>query len=227
MGSPIKSITDAVGGAIGGDIGKGISQAGNTWNQAMGGGVLDGVEEAITGRRAKERALDAAKEATATANAAADNAWARQQQEMSPWKETGVKALAGLQDGSFFQQDPGYQFRLGEGNKAINSALAARGMANSGAALKQLTRYGQDFASNEYQNAYNRQNNLANYGNQASMALGNFAGGHAANISNNALGYGNAQAAAHIAQGNRATDLLNGAMRAGASMYAAGGKMTR
>lgn len=217
MGSsnPLTQAANAVGNAIGGDVGKGISSAGNAWGQISGGGIVDGLDEALTGRRAKERALDAAKEATARADAAADTAWGRQQQEMEPWRAAGAKALTGLQDGSFFQKDPGYQFRLDEGNKGINAAMAARGMGNSGAALKSLSRYGQDYASNEYQNAYNRQNNLVNYGNQASMALGNFAGGHAANISNNSLGYGNAVAGAELGQANRNAQLLGGLMSAG------------
>lgn len=189
----------------------------------VGAPVIDAVGEAVTGRRAKERANDAARNATEAANSASERAWGRQQDEMEPWKQAGLKALAGLQDGSFYQQDPGYQFRLDEGNKAINAAMAARGNAGGGAALKELTRYGQGFASNEYQNAWNRTNQLANYGNNASMALGNFAGGHATNLANNAIGYGNSQAASEIAQGNRNAQMLSsfmglGAKAAGAAM---------
>ncbi len=178
--------------------------------------AVDGVGEAVTGRRAKERANDAARYATDQANAASEQAWQRQQTEVEPWKQAGLKALAGLQDGSFYQQDPGYQFRLDEGNKAINAAMAARGNAGGGAALKELTRYGQNYASNDYQNAWNRTNQLANYGNQASMALGNFAGGHGANIANNAIGYGNTVAASEIAQGNRNAQMLSSLMSSGA-----------
>ena len=55
-----------------------------------------------------------------------------------------------------FQTDPGYQFRIGEGQKQIESSAAARGGLLSGAAAKALTKYNQDFASNEYGNVYNR-----------------------------------------------------------------------
>lgn len=55
-----------------------------------------------------------------------------------------------------FVQDPGYEFRQSEGEKGINRSLAARGSYNSGAALKALDRYNQDYASNEFSNAYNR-----------------------------------------------------------------------
>lgn len=55
-----------------------------------------------------------------------------------------------------FVQDPGYNFRMAEGEKGINRALSARGGYDSGAALKALNRYNQDFASNEFGNAFNR-----------------------------------------------------------------------
>lgn len=54
------------------------------------------------------------------------------------------------------QADPGYQFRLSEGLKALDRQAAARGGLISGSALKGAQRYGQDYASGEYQNAYNR-----------------------------------------------------------------------
>jgi hypothetical protein len=55
-----------------------------------------------------------------------------------------------------FVQDPGYEFRQQEGEKGINRSLAARGGYNSGAALKALDKYNQEYASNEFSNAYNR-----------------------------------------------------------------------
>jgi hypothetical protein len=55
-----------------------------------------------------------------------------------------------------FVKDPGYEFRQAEGEKGINRALAARGGFNSGAALKALDRYNQDYASSEFSNAFNR-----------------------------------------------------------------------
>lgn len=55
-----------------------------------------------------------------------------------------------------FVKDPGYTFRMMEGEKGINRNLLARGGFDSGAALKELNRYTQDYASNEFGNAYNR-----------------------------------------------------------------------
>ncbi len=54
------------------------------------------------------------------------------------------------------QQDPGYAFRLSEGQKAIERSTAARGGLQSGAALKAAARYGQEMGSQEYANAFNR-----------------------------------------------------------------------
>jgi len=66
----------------------------------------------------------------------------------------------GMQD---FQADPGYAFRVSEGQKALDRQAAARGGLISGGALKAAQRYGQDMGSQEYQNAFNRyQTNRAN-----------------------------------------------------------------
>ena len=53
-------------------------------------------------------------------------------------------------------QDPGYGFRFREGQKAVERQAAARNGLISGAALKASQRFGQDMASQEYQNAFNR-----------------------------------------------------------------------
>lgn len=58
--------------------------------------------------------------------------------------------------------DPGYQFRLQQGQNALNSSLAAKGGMLSGAALKAAMNYNQGFASQEYGNAYQRFTNDKN-----------------------------------------------------------------
>jgi hypothetical protein len=135
-----------------------------------------------------------------------------------------------------FQTDPGYQFRMGEGQRGVENSAAARGGALSGAALKAITKYGQDFASNEYTNAYNRFNNnqtnqynrlagLAGVGQQATNQLGNAAGNYAnagSNIYGNlgnaqgqsAINAGNAQAAGAVGQANAFNSAIGGATNA-------------
>jgi hypothetical protein len=96
-----------------------------------------------------------------------------------------------------FVKDPGYEFRQAEGNKALERSAAARGGLYSGAALKALDRYNQDYASNEFNNAFNRDaankartfsflSGTAGQGLQAAGALVG-AGQNAANQTSNAL----------------------------------------
>jgi hypothetical protein len=94
-----------------------------------------------------------------------------------PFRQGGVNALNRMQDllgisgnrnapgyGSMsknftmadFQADPGYAFRMTEGLKALDRQAAARGGLISGGALKAAQGYGQDLASQEYLNAFNR-----------------------------------------------------------------------
>jgi hypothetical protein len=64
--------------------------------------------------------------------------------------------VGGLSEAAL-QASPGYQFRLGEGLKALERSAAARGTLLTGGTLKGLNRYAQDVASNEYGNQYARQ----------------------------------------------------------------------
>ncbi|MEK9722049.1 MAG: hypothetical protein VW405_01015 [Rhodospirillaceae bacterium] len=52
--------------------------------------------------------------------------------------------------------DPGYQFRLDEGRKALEASAAARGVTRSGGNLTDILKYGQQMASAEYGNTFNR-----------------------------------------------------------------------
>ena len=114
---------------------------------------------------------------------------------------TGADLLAG--------QDPGYAFRLSEGQKALERSAAARGGLLSGGTGKKLLGYGQEMGSQEYQNAYNRyQTNRANQlsplfsltgSGQASAAgqaaaAGNYGAGAAGNLTS----AGAAQAAGNV-----------------------------
>ena len=58
--------------------------------------------------------------------------------------------------GATEQNDPGYQFRLQQGLGALQNSAAARGGLLSGNTLQGIENYAQDYASNEYQNVYNR-----------------------------------------------------------------------
>lgn len=58
-----------------------------------------------------------------------------------------------------YQEDPGYKFRLQEGQKALDRGQSARGYFLSPAALKEGVDYNQGMAAQEYGSAYDRYNN--------------------------------------------------------------------
>ena len=53
-------------------------------------------------------------------------------------------------------EDPGYAGRLMAGTDALQNAAAAKGLTRTGGTLKDFISYNQNFASQEYQNVYDR-----------------------------------------------------------------------
>ena len=74
-----------------------------------------------------------------------------------------------------FQTDPGYEFRLNEGQRVLERGAAAAGGLLSGGFGRRAIRYGQDYASNEYTNVYNRISNIAGLGQVSAQQSGNAA----------------------------------------------------
>ena len=112
-----------------------------------------------------------------------------------------------------FKTDPGYAFRMSEGMKALERSAAARGGLLSGATLKGTQRFGQDLASQEYQNAFNRYQAeragtlnpyqaLAGTAQSSANVLGQQAGQLGQQLGSNIIGAGNAQAAGQIGAAN-------------------------
>jgi hypothetical protein len=112
-----------------------------------------------------------------------------------------------------FQQDPGYAFRLSEGQKVLDRSAAARGGLISGGALRAATRYGQDMGSQEYQNAFNRyQTNRSNQlnplgslmtlGQNAAANQGASMGTYGTNVGNLTMQAGNAIGAGQMGFAN-------------------------
>jgi hypothetical protein len=106
---------------------------------------------------------------------------------------------------------PGYQFRLGEGLKALERSAAARGTLLTGGTLKGLQRYAQDYASNEYQNRFNQLYSLANLGMGAAGSQANLGSQYANQIGNLYTGQGNVAAAGTIGAANAWGQGLTGA----------------
>jgi len=53
-------------------------------------------------------------------------------------------------------QDPAFKFRMDEGRRALENSKAAAGVLNSGGTLADVLNYGQQAASQEYSNIWNR-----------------------------------------------------------------------
>lgn len=116
--------------------------------------------------KASEKAAKEQRKAAQAAMAQEQAALERQIGLQEPFRQVGVNALAQYPTAAApsykpfgmpqFQTDPGYNFRMAEGVKALERSAAARGLLQSGTTLKGITRFGQDIASDEYQNAFNR-----------------------------------------------------------------------
>lgn len=178
-----------------------------------------------------------ANKAAQTQSQAADQSAALQERmfnenvaRQKPFYEAGVNALPELVQASKytpfsmaqFQADPGYQFRLSEGTKALERSAAARGGLISGGALKAAQRYGQDMGSQEYTNAFNRyqQERQARLGPLQSLTgmsqttantIGAAGQNMAGNVGEAYMGGANARASGYIGAGN--------AIAGGASNY--------
>jgi hypothetical protein len=180
---------------------------------------------------------DAAELSAAAANQAnkkSQKYYIAQREDLKPWMQGGLNAFGEMGGEDFkrdftagdFQKDPGYEFRMAEGQKALERSAAARGGLRGGRTLKALSRYGQDFASNEYQNAYNRFNadrdrrfgrlsQLAGYGERATNQLGAARENHMNRYTSNLMGAANSQADAGMAQANAWSGALGNVGQAG------------
>jgi hypothetical protein len=121
-----------------------------------------------------------------------------------------------------YQQDPGYQFRMDEGLRALDRSASATGRLNSGAQERRVLRYGQDYASNEYQKVYDRIAMIAGFGRSASSESAGVIVNTGANTGNALVNAGEARASGYVAQGNAWSNGFNQiGMMAGKGMFGA------
>lgn len=224
-----------------------------TGTAILGAAALTAGVGAYSANRAAGAQRDAANQASQVAGQTADQQVAlqreifdRQTELQKPFREAGIAGQNRLLEllgiggtkgapgyGRYataefgadkFKADPGYAFRMSEGMKALERSAAARGGLLSGATLRGTQRFGQDLASQEYQNAFNRYQAeragtlnpyqaLAGTAQSGANVLGQQAGQMGSNISNalgaygssvqgNLIGAGNAQAAGQIGMAN-------------------------
>ena len=204
----------------------------------IGSAVIGGAASA----RAASKAAKAQRQAAEAAQQTAQSTFEKQAALQEPFRQAGLTAqnqilqLLGISGdqtapgyGSLaqpfgvnqFQQDPGYAFRQSEGMKALERSAAARGGLLSGSTLKGIQRYGQDLASQEYQNAFNRYQveraarlnplqSLMGSGQSAANITTSAAGTEGQNIAGAQLGAGQARASGYIGQANAFNQALGG-----------------
>lgn len=197
----------------------------------LGGTVLGGLASGLAANKAAKTQANAANRATD----AELQMFNQTRQDNMPWLnagEGGLNALMGLMnmqkgaDGEwtrnsnpnayrqFLQLDPSYQFRFNEGRRAIENSAAARGGLLSGNAIKELTNYGQNAASQEFGNVYNRLAGLANTGQATGQYLGNAGMQTGQSIGNNMMQAGAARASGYAGMGNALNGMINNGLGA-------------
>ena len=189
---------------------------------SAGGSIIGGALSAGAAGSAADAQVQASKDANATTLAMFN----QNRADQAPFREAGVGVLPQLSTGlapggdfnrdfnlNDFHADPGYAFRTSEGQRQLEQSAAARGDLLSGSTGRALVNYGQDAASGEFSNAYNRFNNdrttrfnrlsaLAGTGQTATNVTGQLGADAAGKIADTRLGAGNATASGYIGQSN-------------------------
>jgi hypothetical protein len=132
------------------------------WQMAIPA-AISAVSSIVGGRSASRGQQRAAGEANRILAGAESEGYA----DLEGYRGLGQRGLRAYGDllntGRFgldeFQADPGYNFRLQEGEKSINRNALARGRYNSGATLKALTDFSGNMADQTFDNAFSRWRN--------------------------------------------------------------------
>lgn len=203
------------------------------------GTAVAGIAGAAASAYGSNKAAKAQNKATKQAAKAQTAALAQQAALAKPYVDAGANALAQYQKLAPYQKfgmaqfeaDPGYQFRMAEGVKALERSAAARGLLQSGATLKGITQFGQDTASAEYQNAFSRYltereaamspySYLTGVGQAAAAGQAANIGSTGAALADIASQRGNVQAANAMAMGNAINSGIGSVANAASGYYA-------
>jgi len=136
----------------------------------MSWGLVAGAAATVVGGAisgdASRKARNKANDATMASIAETQRQFDLLREDQKPYREAGVDALAKLRGLIDFDptpnalavmSTPGYQFGLDQGRAALEGSAAARGGLYSGAALKELTKFGNDYGTTKYDQAWNRE----------------------------------------------------------------------
>ena len=163
---------------------------------AFGGSTLLGASASKSAAKAQAGATDRATELQ-------ERMFNKQLELQEPFRQSGINALNKIESGDIMgSMDPSYSFRFQEGLKALDRQAAARNGLISGGALKAAQRYGQDVASTEFGNAYNRLASRAGFAQTAANNMGAAAGNFGVNAGNNMMAGANARASGYVGGAN-------------------------
>lgn len=204
--------------------------------------AVGGIASAAIGSSAASSAANTEANASNNASQVELNMFNQTQANEAPYLAAGGNALTALQSGigigpgtgntgtgplnapfttADFQNSPGYQFQLQQGENAVLNNRSALGGVNSGNTLKALTSFGQGVANQDYWNAYNAyttaQNQkfgqlqtLAGSGQNAAANLGALGAQTGASVGNNIVNAGNASAAGTVGSANAISNGISG-----------------
>lgn len=175
---------------------------------------------AVAQSSAASKAANAQTAAANQANATQQKMYDQTRADLAPYNQGGQQAygtlnqLLGVGGNSSTMQStleglPGYQFTRDQGLKATQSGYAARGLANSGGALKGAAQYSTGLANAQYGNYVNQLQNSTNLGEAAAAQTSQAGTATGQGIASNTIGAGNAQAAASNATGNALANAAN------------------
>lgn len=197
------------------------------------GSVISGYMGAKASKQAAETQAAAAREAIAQQR----EMFNIQNEQQRPYREAGYSALsdiAGMKPyltKQFGQEDfqagidPSYNFRLAQGNLATTNLANQAGGLIGGNALQGLTNYGQNAASQEFGNVFNRFQTqrtgiyntlagIAGIGQTAQGQVSNLAQNTANNIGQATIGVGSAYAGGQVGAANALSGGIQGATNA-------------
>lgn len=161
----IGGLVSGVGSVIGGITGASAASDAAAAQQAAAMKAAGMATDAAKSAQAGEAA------AVTGANQTVQSTLAGQQAGLNPYQTAGTTGIGMLNqavnpggslagtfafDPSNIQNDPGYQFQMNEGLKALQRSAASQGLLTSGGTGKSMMNYAQGLAGTEFGNAYNR-----------------------------------------------------------------------
>lgn len=198
--------------------------------------VVGGIGSSLLQSDAAGNAADTQSQSTAAATGEQRRQYDTTREDFRPYREVGYRTLPTLESEvnrlptpQEVMSDPGYQFGLDQGQKALDRKAAAAGGRVSGASLKAASEYATNYATTGYDAAYKRRQDRLNR--LAALAgIGQTAVSGGANLgqqSSNAISglissQGDATAAAGLARGNIWGNAINSLTASGSRVLSGG-----